>query len=603
MIVVGEACQTADAPTCNNIVDKQSTILDDVTSHNISRQTRPIQHGDPQSRQRLHTGSDSSHSRRNDYNISTERVVEATAAGTEYREEPAHGWLSPAPPLNVDNTQPTPPHPETAATGPNFNRICKVCESDKYDSANIDLRPIAFANHRRDNWPMVDGTFPTEMIPIYQAVKSTGLPNAMSARVPLPTTLNVEAWRRNINAIGGRPNILDFIVYGFPLGYLGPITDSVGVDNHPSAMQFPRQVQQFIDKEIDKGGVIGPFDDPPFHPWCHVSPLMSRPKANPDDRRIITDMTFPSDLSINAYIIKNGVYSIEMDHELPTVDTLVQHLRNNQPGAYLATLDISRAYKNFNSDPMDWPLLAFQWDGKYYCDITVPFGSRASSCFMQSIANVVTDTLALRGVHAYMYLDDIIIVSPYREKADSDYTAARELLRELGLPEAEEKAQPPSRNVKWLGVNIDTQQMTVSIPQEKLQAVIDQVSRYTKHRSMTKKQLQKLLGHLLHVAKCVHPARLFVSRLLEALRQAKGKYLNVTADMRADFKWFLEFCTQWNGVSYIPAVQPTRDIYVDACLTGIGGADGVRAYAGQVAPIHDEVVNITELEAANPVVA
>ena len=145
--------------------------------------------------------------------------------------------------------------------------------------------------------------------------------------------------------------------------------------------------------------------------------------------------------------------------------------------------------------------------------------------------------------------------------------------------------------------------MSITIPPEKLDEVLQQVSGYNRARSMTKKNLQSLLGKLLHVAKCVHPARLFVSRLLEALRMAKGKYINVTSSMRADFRWFTEFCSQWNGKSYIPAVQPAKDIYVDACLSGVGGSDGGTVYAGQVTPTDDGAANITELEAINVIVA
>ena len=485
-----------------------------------------------------------------------------------------------------------------------FPLIRKVCEKDLYDKVNVDLRPEAFAQYRRENWPdIAAGTMPIELCKIYDVVKRTGLPNAMSARVPIPTTLDIKAWERNLDSIGGAPHIMDFITYGFPIGYLGPISDTRGIANHPSAVDYPRQIADFITKEIEKGGVVGPFALPPFTPWCHISPLMSRPKADAHSRRVITDMTFPREASINSYVIKNGIYGIEMDHSLPTVDNLVQELRGYDSPPLLATLDISRAYKNFNSDPLDWPLLCFGWGDNMYCDVTVPFGSRASSFFMQTFAKAIVDMLAVKGVKALMYLDDIVVISPSRHKAGIDYQLARDLLTELALPEAKEKSQPPSTRVKWLGVIIDTERMSLSIPEGKLQEALEQVSRYTKSKSMTKRQLQSLLGRLLHISKCVQPARLFVSRLLEALRGAKGTYINVNADMRADFRWFAEFCSQWNGCSYIQVNTPSRDIFVDACLSGIGATDGHWAYAGQVTPIHDGARNITELEALNVVVA
>ena len=171
---------------------------------------------------------------------------------------------------------------------------------------------------------------------------------------------------------------------------------------------------------------------------------MSREKGDMGKRRVITDMTFPTEYSINAYIVKNGVFVFEHHHSLPTVESLVDIIQEVGNGAYLPTVDVSRAYKNFVSDPLDWPLLCFAWKDKYFCDLSMPFGARASSFHMQSVANCVTDTLKSYGIHCLMYLDDLIIVSPDREAAWNDYETARRLLEELGLPEARDKAQTPS---------------------------------------------------------------------------------------------------------------------------------------------------------------
>ena len=140
---------------------------------------------------------------------------------------------------------------------------------------------------------------------------------------------------------------------------------------------------------------MGPYDSPPFTPWCHVSPLMSREKGESDKRRVITDMTYPHELSINTYVVKNGVYGEEQEHSLPTVEALARDIRDMGQGVFLSSIDVSRAYKNVMSDPLDWPLLCFEWKKVYFCDLSMPFGSRASSCHMQSVANAITDILAM----------------------------------------------------------------------------------------------------------------------------------------------------------------------------------------------------------------
>ena len=604
-----------DPSTCELGVDKQTP---DVISRNISPATRREQDG------RQHAGHLGARNNNNMHQEPEGRKGTELACGRPVPslppssienapQEPEQGEHTTD--LRAARQQPTTGHcdmerlPDTAGTDPGpgppeFRRIRKVCEKGNYETANIDLRPEAFIKYKKQNWPhAVPGTLTEDMVKIYDVVRETGLPNSKQARTPVPTNLDLPAWEAALDEIGGRPLLMDFLTYGFPLGYVGPISHNPQVENHPSATDFPAQISAFLEKEKALGGVVGPFNTAPFDTWCHTSPLMSRPKAKEGERRVITDMTFPPETSVNAYIVKNGIFGIEMEHSLPTVDSLVQELKTRDKGAYLSTLDISRAYKNFMSDPIDWPLLCFKWLNKFYCDVTVPFGSRASSFHMQTVANAIVDILATRGVKSFMYLDDLVIVSHDRHTAQRDFQAARQLLRDLALPEATDKAQEPAQVIRWLGININTTEMSLSIPEDKLRQVLETVRKYEKARSVSKKTLQSILGLLLHVAKCVRPARLFVSRLLEALRAATGTYVNVNADMRADFRWFLEFGTQWNGKSYIPEVAPNRDIYVDACLSGIGATDGTWAYAGQVAPLEDGVNNITELEAVNVIIA
>ena len=146
--------------------------------------------------------------------------------------------------------------------------------------------------------------------------------------------------------------------------------------------------------------------------------------------------------------------------------------------------------------------------------------------------------------------------------------------------------------------------MSLSIPADKVREVLEYVERCKSARSLHCKQLQSLIGKLMHLAKCVPPARVFMSRIIEALRDMKGAHFTrVTPSIRADLEWFAQFAAAWNGKSLIPQGPPYRTIQVDACLTGIGATDGTLAYAGRIAPDEDPVANITEIEAANLVIA
>ena len=92
-----------------------------------------------------------------------------------------------------------------------------------------------------------------------------------------------------------------------------------------------------------------------------------------------------------------------------------------------------------------------------------------------------------------MYLHDLIVVARSYEEASNQFQIVRELLKELGLPEAQDKTQPPTQRLRWLGVEIDVAAGTLTIPDDKLEDVLHSVSRAMKKRSISRKQLQSIL--------------------------------------------------------------------------------------------------------------
>ena len=493
------------------------------------------------------------------------------------------------------------------SSDPPFNAIREMCASDEVNP-DIDTRPESFRTHRTRDWPTFEvGTDQPEDIlkckRIYDVVKETGLPNCMEARIPLDSSLNISVWERYADGSSDEAQLVEFIKYGFPLGYMGPPSDTAYVPNHASARNFPAQVSEFVNAEREKGALMGPFLASPFRPWAHVSPLMSRPKAGGDKRRIISDLTFPQEKSVNAYIQKNSALGEVRDHTLPTVADFVHDLKDVGVGAYMFTVDVARAYKNFRVDPLDWPLMCISWEDKVYIETAMPFGARSSSNNMQRAADMITRILEREGIRARMYLDDLIVVAESREVAHIQYERVRDLFHELGLPEAEDKVQPPATKVRWLGIDICSVSMSLSIPDDKLNQVREEVNRCRVKRTIHRKLYESLLGRLLHVAKCVVPARIFMSRMLQAYREAKSWFVRVTPEVRADLDWFAEFCAQWNGRAIIPPSDPSRSIQVDACLSGVGAADGERAYSGRITDAREGPFNITELETTNVIIA
>lgn len=142
------------------------------------------------------------------------------------------------------------------------------------------LNPFAIRDERRLQWPKIHGVG-HETLLIYNAVRDTGLPNCLSARVPLASALNLPTWQALAT---GHPYdlwIREMLQFGFPLQYTGPIPSAAHVENHASALKYPEHIRRFIEKEITELAMLGPLEAHPFPDAIHVNPIMTRPKADP----------------------------------------------------------------------------------------------------------------------------------------------------------------------------------------------------------------------------------------------------------------------------------------------------------------------------------
>ena len=147
------------------------------------------------------------------------------------------------------------------------------------------------------------------------------------------------------------------------------------------------------------------------------------------------------------------------------------------------------------------------------------------------------------------YIDDYVRFS-VPSIARESFASLFDLMKQLGLTVSEKKLVPPSTQMVCLGVLIDTEKGTVSIPSEKLHQINDMVKEWLTKKTCTKRQLQSMLGLLLYIHKCVKPARAFLNCMLALLRSGHVyQKIDLTSDFRRDLRWFGKFLPLYNGVS------------------------------------------------------
>lgn len=439
-----------------------------------------------------------------------------------------------------------------------------------------------------------------EFMTQYVAIKQTALPNYLSAKIPVSSALNIPQWEQALQNYHDS-QLCDHLRYGWPVGYLKPDPPVSIQVNHRSALEFPDHIEKFIHTELSHDALVGPFTEPPFFPWARTSPLMTRPKKNSKDRRVIIDLSFPAGRDVNSGINIKSVLGRDTSYTLPTISDLIAKLQLEGSGAFIWKADLSRAYRQFRIDPLDAPLMCIQFQGQFYIDKCPAFGCRTSSSACQRAANALVYIMAQAGYFSLAYLDDFAGCSLHYQDAKNAFDHFITISKSLGLQLAVNKCFPPNTQVEWLGYKIDSIAMTVCIPESKLEEVIDECKKWVVRRQASKQMIQSLLGKLVHVSNCIQQARKFIVRIIATLRSMKDEgWILTSHEFCKDIQWFLHFASASNGVLLY---NPTRDIFECECDSSLSAAGGLMSpyfYAWRYNDQHRQnFPSIHELEAIN----
>jgi Reverse transcriptase (RNA-dependent DNA polymerase) len=171
--------------------------------------------------------------------------------------------------------------------------------------------------------------------------------------------------------------------------------------NHASAFAHPDVITKSIQSEISKGRVPNYFCSP-----IGLVPKLSHAKQT--GWRTIFDLSSPGGYSVNDGIpIELGSLVYE------TLESAIRLVAQAGKGAVMMKRDLKSAFRHVPIDPCDYWLLLFEWQGKFYVDMFLPFGLRTAPRIFNLFAEAphwIFDTLHEWNVTHY--LDDFLFVFP-----------------------------------------------------------------------------------------------------------------------------------------------------------------------------------------------
>ena len=389
-------------------------------------------------------------------------------------------------------------------------------------------------------------------------------------------------------------NLVSYLIHGlthgFSIGYSIPHT-ATRPKNLLSATQHPDDVSAALSKELARGHTSGPFLTPPW-PDIHCSPLGSRPKKD-GSRRLIMDLSQPCGASINEGICKED-FSVQYTHFDAATDLVFKKGRN----CLMSKLDIKHAFRLLPVLPCQWILLGIFWLGYYFVDTRLPFGLRSSPAIFNRFADAICWIIQhiYNIINLIHYSDDFFLVSPpFKKTALHEITTVKSAFQYLGVPLAEDKLEGPTTSITYLGIQIDSTEFTISIPNEKFHELMELLPSWYNRQKCTKKELLSLIGKLSFVCKVVRPGRIFLRRLITLSTTVKQLHHHIclNKNSRADIQWWIDFLPSWNKKSIIPETLfvTSNDIklFTDASSIGFGAIYGTSWIQGQWDTKHQDM--------------
>ena len=300
---------------------------------------------------------------------------------------------------------------------------------------------------------------------------------------------------------------------------------------------------------------------------------------------VIHHLSFPvGGDSINANIGDKELVLGRFDHACDAI-------RKLGVACLLIKLDVEAAYKQVPVRREDRALLGLQWEGKYYFELTLPFGLKSSGYRWEWYAAALHYFFEHHvGVELVIhYVDDFLFVVADHTLGERVKAEALALCKTLGVPMAEKKAEGPVTCLTFLGVELNTVTMTATLPAKKLARLRQLLMDWDTKSDCSIHDLQSLTGMLRWAANVVRPGRAWLRRLIaltthwcreRGATDARGEQMHaLPPEAKQDIRWWRKCIAQYNGVSLLYELEwqtaITMELYTDACYEqGQGGGYG-----------------------------
>jgi len=336
--------------------------------------------------------------------------------------------------------------------------------------------------------------------------------------------------------------------------------------------------------EVKKGYYIGPFKECPFpSKWsnaqAYISQVFFRPKHKYKDDgqfRLIGNKSFPNGRSFNDLVDRQDTAALIPDYKYYTFQTFLKDLRILGRNTLISQFDVKDAYKHCRMKPeLLWQQF-YKIDDEYFVDLGGTFGSRNAGDSWNLLMELIILSIREDCKVPYLnyFVDNGVNLTPATKGKRNTNQANQEfeqIIKFLTIAKVPfHQLDPPCTKAKFLGWIVDTDEMTVSCPMERLNWLNQIIS--DPLQKISNKIIQSITGVLEFLASVLPFLRAPLGWLHRRHSQREKGLESINERFKVRFRAYLKFIydtlREWKGTASILSSfnieQADIVIYTDA---------------------------------------
>ena len=205
----------------------------------------------------------------------------------------------------------------------------------------------------------------------------------------------------------------------------------------------------------------------------------------------------------------------------------------------------------------------------------LPFGLSSACHVFTEVMRAFIKNLRALGLRTIIYIDDgICVAKSFKACNKAGKLLLSDLTRAGFIVNLKKSVWIPTNRIQFLGFSVDTNQMTYTVPDKKLEVFLNLASRILKSGKASAKDISRVTGRLISMQPALGKIVFLTTRCMYAFLAKQSTWykescLDKDSVKELDF-WFKNIRNK-NGYRIKSDPQITRVIFTDASEFGFGG--------------------------------